>query len=126
MIKGPNDYSIAQTKEAIRDGLRAVKNTIDDNSVVPGAGAFEIAAHCRLDEFAKTVSGKVKLGVKVFSEALLVIPRTLAENSGLDAQEVLLNVIEEHQKTKEPFGIDVEVGGPLPVHSSNVYVRTQK
>jgi len=45
LIKGPNDYSIAQTKDAIRDGLRAVKNTIEDKSVVPGGGAFEVAAH---------------------------------------------------------------------------------
>ena len=45
LIKGPNDYSIAQTKDAIRDGLRAIKNTIDDKAVIPGAGAFEIAAH---------------------------------------------------------------------------------
>jgi hypothetical protein len=44
LIKGPNDYSISQTKEAIRDGLRAIKNTIEDKCVVPGAGAFEIAA----------------------------------------------------------------------------------
>ena len=48
LIKGPNDYSIAQTKEAIRDGLRAVKNTIEDGCVIPGAGAFEIAACERL------------------------------------------------------------------------------
>lgn len=44
LIKGPNDYSIAQCKEAIRDGLRAIKNTIDDGCVVPGGGAFEVAA----------------------------------------------------------------------------------
>jgi T-complex protein 1 subunit zeta len=79
LIKGPNDYSIAQTKEAIRDGLRAVKNTIDDKCVVPGAGAFEIAACERLMNFAKKeVSGKAKLGVYAYAEALLVIPRTLA------------------------------------------------
>lgn len=45
LIKGPNDYSIAQTKDAIRDGLRAVKNTIEDKSVIPGGGSFEISAH---------------------------------------------------------------------------------
>ena len=44
LIKGPNDYSIAQTKDAIRDGLRAIKNTIEDKCVIPGAGAFEVAA----------------------------------------------------------------------------------
>ena len=86
MIKGPNDYSIAQTKEAIRDGLRAVKNTIEDKSIVPGAGAFEIAVHRHLTEYSKTeVSGKTKLGVIAFADAFLVIPRTLAENSGFDA-----------------------------------------
>lgn len=79
LIKGPNDYSIAQTKEAIRDGLRAIKNTIEDQCVVPGAGAFEVAAHEHLQQFAKKgVSGKVKLGVYAFADALLVIPRTLA------------------------------------------------
>jgi len=86
LIKGPNDYSIAQTKDAIRDGLRAIKNTIEDKAVVAGAGAFEIATHHHLMEYAKTnVSGKVKIGVYAFADAMLVIPRTLAENSGFDA-----------------------------------------
>lgn len=85
LVKGPNDYSIAQSKEAIRDGLRAVKNTLDDQCVVPGAGAFEIAAAENLRAYAKEhVSGKVKLGVYVFANALEIIPRTLAENSGFD------------------------------------------
>jgi len=43
-VQGPADHSLAQIKDAIRDGLRAVKNTIEDGAVVPGAGAFEIAA----------------------------------------------------------------------------------
>ena len=64
LIKGPNDYSIAQAKDAIRDGLRAVKNTIEDKCVIAGAGAFEVAAHNHLLDFIKEkVSGKVKLGV---------------------------------------------------------------
>ena len=41
LIKGPADHTLAQIKEAIRDGLRAVKNTIEDCAVIPGAGAFE-------------------------------------------------------------------------------------
>ena len=41
LIKGPYKHSLQQTKDAIRDGLRAIKNTIDDGALVPGAGAFE-------------------------------------------------------------------------------------
>ena len=79
LIKGPNDYSIAQSKEAIRDGLRAIKNTMDDKCVVPGAGAFEFACSEHLNKWAKTsVIGKAKLGVNAFADALLVVPRTLA------------------------------------------------
>ena len=39
IVKGPNEHTIAQLKDAIRDGLRAVKNTIEDESVVPGIKA---------------------------------------------------------------------------------------
>jgi len=48
LIKGPNAHTIAMLKDALRDGLRAVKNTIDDKCVLPGAGSFEIGAYCHL------------------------------------------------------------------------------
>lgn len=122
LIKGPNDYSIAQTKDAIRDGLRSIKNTIEDKSVVPGAGAFEIATHHHLIEYAKkNVSGKVKIGVHCFADAMLVIPRTLAENSGFDAQDVLLKVQEAHEKSGEAYGVDVITGEAAPVAVSHIY-----
>lgn len=90
LIKGPNEHTIAQIKGAVRDGLRAVKNTVHDQSVVPGAGAFEIAASEHLREHMKSVTGKAKFGVEAFADALLAIPRILASNAGFDSQEVLL------------------------------------
>jgi T-complex protein 1 subunit zeta len=122
LIKGANDYSIAQTKDAIRDGLRAITNTINDKAVIPGAGAFEVAASCHLIQWMKgAVSGKIKLGVQCFADALLVVPRVLGENSGFDAQDTLLKVVEEHEKTKEPYGVNVTTGQPEPVTVSNIY-----
>ena len=58
---------MTQIKDAIHDGLRAVKNAIEDGSVVPGAGAFEVAAHAALTsaEFMNSVQGRAKYGVKV-------------------------------------------------------------
>lgn len=51
----------------MHDGLRAVKNALEDGSVVPGAGAFEVAAHAALTsaEFMNSVQGRAKYGVKV-------------------------------------------------------------
>lgn len=86
LIKGPNDHTIAQIKDAVRDGLRAVKNTIDDKAVILGAGAFETAAALHMRTKVRSeVSGRAKLGVDVFADALVGIPRVLAENAGLDA-----------------------------------------
>jgi T-complex protein 1 subunit zeta len=119
LIKGPNDYTIAQTKEAIRDGLRAIKNTMDDKSVIPGAGAFEIAAAENLRNFAKNdVSGKVKLGVYAYADALEIVPKTLAQNSGFDAQDTLLKIQEAHIKDGKAYGVDTLTGDPLPAETA--------
>ena len=117
IIKGPNKHTIDQIKDAIRDGLRAVKNTIEDGSVIPGAGAFEIACALHLNNvLKKSVEGRAKLGVEAFAEALLIVPKTLAENSGLDVQDSIIKLQEEREKTNLPIGIDCNSGEPmLPV-----------
>jgi T-complex protein 1 subunit zeta len=112
LIKGPNEHSIAQTKDAIRDGLRAVKNTFDDGSVVPGAGAFEISCSEHLKEFAKSgqVKGKAILGVEVFAEALLSIPKAIISNAGQDVQETIINVIMGNKEQNAYLGLDISTG----------------
>jgi T-complex protein 1 subunit zeta len=89
LIKGPNAHTISQIKDAVRDGLRSVYNMIVDKSVVPGAGSFQVAcaAHLNSEQFKKTVKGKAKWGVTAFADALLIIPKTLAANSGHDIQD---------------------------------------
>ena len=64
-ISGPNKHTLTQIKDAVHDGLRAVKNAIDDGAVVPGAGAFEIAVHTALMDYKKTVKGRARLGIQV-------------------------------------------------------------
>lgn len=55
LIKGPNEHTISMIKEAIRDGLRAIKNTLSDKCVIPGAGSFEVAAYNNLIKFKDEV-----------------------------------------------------------------------
>jgi len=115
LLKGPNRHTIIQIKDAIYDGMRAVWNAIKDRAVVPGAGAFEIGAYCMLKKEAEKVKGRVKLGVLAYAEALLVIPKTLAINAGLDVQETIVKLIEERQASGEsvPVGIDLSSGEPF-------------
>ena len=118
LVKGPNDHTIAQVKEAIRDGLRAVKNAYDDQGFVYGAGSFELACSCHLrtPEFLHTVTGKRRLGVEAFADALLVIPKTLATNAGFDGQDVVMQLVEKREKepTKH-FGVDLTLGEARPM-----------
>lgn len=64
---------------------------MEDGSLVPGAGAFEISAHKHLiEETKKSAKGRTKLGVQAFADALLVVPKTLAVNAGLDVQDSIV------------------------------------
>ncbi|KAL3844865.1 hypothetical protein ACJIZ3_002268 [Penstemon smallii] len=121
LIKGPNDHTIAQIKDAVRDGLRAVKNTIEDEAVVLGAGAFELAARQHLvNEVKKTVKGRAQLGLEAFADALLVIPKTLAENSGLDTQDVIIELTGEHDKGNV-VGLNQHTGEPIDPQMEGIF-----
>lgn len=114
LVQGQNPHTIAQIKDSIRDGLRAVKNAIEDEAMVPGAGAFEVAAHAHLMKVKETVKGRAKLGVHAFAEALLIIPKTLAENSGYDLQDTLIKLQEAYSKDPtHPVGLDILTGEPM-------------
>ena len=93
LIKGPNPHVMTQINEALRDGLRSVKNALEDNSLIPGAGAFEVACAGHLSgKVKKSAKGRVKMGVQAFADALLVIPKTLASNGGFDVQEAVVSL----------------------------------
>ncbi|KAK2878138.1 T-complex protein 1 subunit zeta [Arthroderma sp. PD_2] len=122
LIKGPNQHTIAQITEATRDGLRSVYNTIVDGAVVPGAGSFQVAceAHLKSPEFRKTVKGKAKFGVDAFMESLLIIPKTLAANSGHDIQESIAVLQDEHSEGNVA-GLDLVTGNPMDPVQEGVF-----
>lgn len=118
LIKGSTHYALNQTKDAVRDGMRAVANVIKDKTVVPGAGAYYLAASrhlktCNLNKLG--AKGKMKTGVEAFAEALLIIPKTLVKNSGFDALDVLALCEDELKDAEETsqrrfVGVDLKLG----------------
>lgn len=122
LIKGPNSHTISQIKDAVRDGLRSVYNMIVDKSVVPGGGAFQVACAARLnsEEFRKSVKGKAKWGVSAFADALLVIPKTLAANSGHDIQDSLAALQDEYAEGNI-VGLNLATGEAMDPTQEGVY-----
>ncbi|KIY66887.1 T-complex protein 1 zeta subunit, partial [Cylindrobasidium torrendii FP15055 ss-10] len=113
LIKGPNAHTIQQIQDALRDGLRAVKNALEDEALIPGAGAFEVSAAAHLSgPVKKDAKGRVKMGVQAFADALLIIPKTLAANGGYDVQDVVV-ALQEEQAEGNTVGIDLNSGEPF-------------
>uniref|UniRef100_A0A8C2MCN7 T-complex protein 1 subunit zeta n=1 Tax=Cricetulus griseus TaxID=10029 RepID=A0A8C2MCN7_CRIGR len=113
LVKGPNKHTLTQIKDAIRDGLRAIKNAIDDGCVVPGAGAIEAAMAEALIKYKPSVKGRAQLGVQAFADALLIILKVLAQNSGFDLQETLVKVQAEHSESGQLICVDLNTGEPM-------------
>ncbi|XP_030101368.1 T-complex protein 1 subunit zeta-2 isoform X3 [Mus musculus] len=121
LVKGPNKHTLIQIKDALRDGLRAVKNAIEDGCVVPGAGAVEVAIAEALVNYKHRVQGRVRLGIQAFADALLIIPKVLAQNSGYDLQETLIKIQTKHAESKELLGIDLNTGEPMAAAEAGIW-----
>lgn len=120
LLTGPNQHSIIQMNDAIRDGLRSVKNAIEDEFLVPGAGSFNIAVHCHLNKFKDTVKGKAKLGVQAYSDAMLIIPKVLAQNGGFDVQDIIVSLLDESAQGHN-VGVDLSTGDTLDPTTQGIW-----
>ncbi|NJE08920.1 thermosome subunit [Thermococcus sp. M39] len=128
LIRGGTEHVVDEVERAMEDAIKVVKDIIEDGKIVAGGGASEIELAVKLDEYAKEVGGKEQLAIEAFAEALKVIPRTLAENAGLDPIETLVKVIAAHKEKGPTIGIDVFAGEPADMFERGVIepVRVKK
>ena len=78
--------------------------------VVPGGGAFEIKVHKELVAFKEQVKGRARLGVQAFADAMLVIPKVLAQNAGFDPQDSIVKMQEQYTNDGPLVGLDLKSG----------------
>ncbi|MEM2135568.1 MAG: thermosome subunit beta [Candidatus Jordarchaeaceae archaeon] len=122
LIRGGTELIVDEAERAIHDALCVVRDVIEDGKVVPGGGATEIEISKRLKEYADTLGGREQLAVKQFAEALEVVPRTLAENAGLDQLDILVELRAKHVKpTDYVYGVDVFSGKIQDMTKINIW-----
>ncbi|MDK2869658.1 MAG: archaeal chaperonin [Pyrococcus sp.] len=128
LIRGGTEHVVDEVERALEDAVKVVKDILEDGKIVAGGGAPEIELSIKLDEYAKEVGGKEQLAIEAFADALKVIPRTLAENAGLDPIETLVKVIAAHKEKGLTIGIDVYEGEPADMLERGVIepVRVKK
>ncbi|KAI5721912.1 hypothetical protein M8J76_000744 [Diaphorina citri] len=72
--------------------------------------------------YKNTVKGKSRLGIQAYAEALLIIPKTIAVNSGFDAQDTLVKLQEAcGEAPGVAVGVDVNSGEVLNPTSAGIY-----
>jgi len=120
LIRGGTEHVVDEVERALEDAVKVTKDIVEDGKIVPAGGAPEIELSIRLDEYAKEVGGKEQLAIEAFAEALKVIPKTLAENAGLDPVDVMVKVIAAHKEKGPSVGIDVFEGEPADMMERGV------
>ena len=89
IVRGANEFFLDEIERSIHDSLCVVKRVLESNSLVAGGGSVEVALSIYLDDFARTLSTREQLAIAEFSEALLIIPKTLALNAAKDATDLI-------------------------------------
>lgn len=105
LIRGGTEHVISEIERALNDAIRVVAITKEDGKVLPGGGAVESELALRIRSYAASVGGREQLAIEAFAKALEVIPRTLAENAGLDPINTLIQLKAEHEKKHKNYGI---------------------
>lgn len=107
IVRGGTEHVVDEIERAIDDALNVVAVTIEDKKFVPGGGAPEIEVSLKLRDYAATVGGRAQLAIEAFASAMEIIPRTLAENAGLDPIDMLVELRAAHEKGKKNVGINI-------------------
>jgi thermosome len=107
ILRGGTEHVVDNLARAMNDALRVVGVVIEDGRVVAGGGSPEVELSLRLREYAATLMGREQLAVTKFAEAIEIIPKTLAENSGLDYIDKLVELKSRHEAGEKNAGLNI-------------------
>jgi thermosome len=111
LIRAGLERMVDEAERAMHDALSVVADVVEKNKVVAGGGAVEAEVAKELRGYAARVGGREQLAVEAFAEALEIIPKTLAENAGLEPIDIMVELRSAHEKPKgHLMGVDVFTG----------------
>jgi len=129
ILRGGTEHVVDELERAMEDALRVVGVVVEDKMLVPGGGAPEVELALRLREYAATVGGREQLAIEAFADSMEVIPKTLAENAGMDQIDTLVALRSQHEKGVKSAGLDMDTGEPVDMLAQGVVeplrVKTQ-
>ena len=128
VIRGGTEHVVDEVDRSLHDTLRVLGSIIEDGKAVAGGGAVETELALTLRDYSASLKGREQLAVEKFAEAMEIIPRTLAENSGLDPIDKLVALKAAHERGEKNAGLDVYTGKIVDMRANNVIepLRTKR
>jgi thermosome len=110
LIRAGLERMVDEAERALKDALSVIIDVVKKNKIVAGGGAIETELAKRIREHATKIGGREQLAVEAFADSLEAIPRTLAENAGLDQIDILVSLRSAHDAKGLWSGINVFTG----------------
>lgn len=107
LIRGGTEHVVDEVERSLEDAIGVIRVAIEDGKMIAGGGATAAEIALRLREYASSVGGREQIAIEAFAGAMEVIPRTLAENAGLDPIDKLIELRKAHASGKKTAGINV-------------------
>jgi len=128
LLRASTSNVLADLERSVDDGIHAARMVCKDVRLLPGAGAAETEASLQIRTYADSRPGLDQYAIRAFSSALEFVPRTLAENAGLDPAIVLAGLSAAHTKGNVEAGVDIEdeVGDGILVENGVVDILATK
>jgi thermosome len=120
LLRGGTEHVVDEIRRAFDDAIGVVSVAHEDGAVLTGGGSVLAALSRELRLYAEGVGGREQMAIEAFAGALEVIPRTLAENAGLDPVNTIIDVRKAHAEGKSTYGVNVFEGGVMDMHAANV------
>ncbi len=120
LCRGGTNHVVDELKRTMTDAIGDVAVSLKNGKIVAGAGAPEIEVAKGLRKYADSLSGREQLAVLAFADAIEVIPRTLAENAGIDPIDILTELKAAHDKKQKWAGVDVFKGKVMDAWANGV------
>ena len=120
LLRGGTEHVVDEIRRAFDDAVGVVSVAWEDGAVLTGGGSVLAALSRDLRTFAETIGGREQMAIEAFASALEIIPRTLAENAGLDPVTTIIALRKAHADGASHAGINVYEGGVVDMQAGNV------
>jgi thermosome len=120
LLKGSSQLLIDELERAVHDAARVVQDAMEDGKYLVGGAAVDIELALAIRDYAETIGGRTQLAIEAFALIFESIPRTLAENSGYDPIDKIVELKAAHTKGNRNAGINVYTGEITDMYKEGV------